>query len=82
MHVSLQNAKSGQFKVKTNVGRKKRENTHLTVFKWRYRGLVQILKTYGNPFEARWEQLRRLQNFSLFTFQPPTSFLQIKKVKC
>lgn len=50
-------------------------------FKWRYRSLVQILKTYGKPFEAHWEQLRRLQNFSLFTFRPPTSFLQIKKGK-
>lgn len=35
-------------------------------------GLAQILKTYGNPpFEAPREQLRRLQDFSLFTFRPP-----------
>lgn len=77
MHVPLQHVKSWQLKVKTNVKGKEKE-TH-GVFKWRYRSLLQILKTYGNPFEAHWEQLRRLQNFSLFTFQPPSNLLPPNK---
>lgn len=49
VHVSLQHVEIVQFKVKTNVrGEKKGKHTYLIVFKWRYRSLVQILKTYGN----------------------------------